>query len=149
MSVELVMPSNHLILGCPLLLPTIFPSIGIFPSELSLPIRWPKGWSFSFSPSSEYAGLISFRMDWLDLLAVQGTRKSLLQCHSLKASILRPSNVCLIKVADAGSLADVRSRSRFGASPAAGRLARWQRRQRRAGNPRLLGARPSGGPCFS
>ena len=98
MSVELVMPSNHLILGCPLLLPTIFPSIGIFPSELSLPIRWPKGWSFSFSPSSEYAGLISFRMDWLDLLAVQGTLKSLLQYQNSKASILQHSAFFMVQL---------------------------------------------------
>ena len=88
---ELVMPSNHLILCCPLLLPPlIFPSIRVFSNESVLCIRWPKYWSFSFriSLSNDYSGLISFRMDWLDLLAVQGTLKSLLQCHSLKASIL-------------------------------------------------------------
>ena len=80
---ESVMPSNHLILCRPLLLPSIFPSIGVFSNELVLCIRWPKYWSFSFSisPSNEYSGLISFRMDWLDLLAVQGTLKSLLQHH--------------------------------------------------------------------
>ena len=80
MSIESVMPSNHLILCHPLLLPAIFPSISVFSNESILPIRWPKYWSFSFniSPSSEYSGLISFRMDWLDLLAVQGTLKSLL-----------------------------------------------------------------------
>ena len=91
MSIESVMPSNHLILCCPLpLLPSIFPSIRVFSSELTIHIRWPKDWSFSFSisPSSEYSGLISFRMDWFDFLAVQGTLKSLLQQHSLKASIL-------------------------------------------------------------
>ena len=91
MSIELVMPSNHLILYCPLLLlPSIFPSIRVFSNESVLPIRWPKCWSFSFSisPSNEYSGLISFRMDWLDLLAVQRTLKSLLQHHSSKASIL-------------------------------------------------------------
>ena len=91
MSIESVMPSNHLILCRPLLLlPSIFPSIRVFSSESALHIRWPKYWSFSFSisPSSEYSGLISFRMDWLDLLAVQGTLKSLLQHHSSKASIL-------------------------------------------------------------
>ena len=91
MSIELVMPSNHLILCHPLLLlPSIFPSIRVFSNELVLRIRWPKYWSFSFSISSpnEYPGLISFRMDWLDLLAVQGTLKSLLQHHSSKASIL-------------------------------------------------------------
>ena len=85
------MPSNHLILCCPLvLLPSIFPSIRVFSNESALRIRWPKGWSFSFniSPSNEHPGLISFRMDWLDLLAVQGTLKSLLQHHSSKASIL-------------------------------------------------------------
>ena len=93
-STELVMPSNHLILSCPLLLPsTIFPSIRVFSNESVVCIRWPKYWSFSFniSPSNEYSGLISFRMDWLDLLAVQGTLKSLLQHHSSKASILQPS----------------------------------------------------------
>ena len=91
MSIESVMPSNHLILCRPLLLlPSIFPSIRVFSNESALPIRWPKCWSFSFSisPSNEHPGLISFRMDWLDLLAVQGTLKSLLQHHSSKASIL-------------------------------------------------------------
>ena len=84
------MSSNHLILCHSLLLPSIFPSIGVFSSKSVLHIRWPKYWSFSFriSPSSEYSGLISFRIDWLDLLAVQGTLKSLLQHHSSKASIL-------------------------------------------------------------
>ena len=89
--IESVMPSNHLILCCPLLLlPSIFPSIRVFSNESALRIRWPKYWSFSFSisPSNEYSGLISFRMDWLDVLAVQGTLKSLLQHHSSKASIL-------------------------------------------------------------
>ena len=91
MSIESVTPSNHLILCCPLLLPpSIFPSIGVFSNESALPIRWPKNWSFSFSlsPYNEHSGLISFRMGWLDLLAVQGTLKSLLQHHSSKASIL-------------------------------------------------------------
>ena len=91
MSIESVMPSNHLILCCPLLLPpSIFPSIMVVANGSVLYIRWPKYWSFSFSisPSSEYSGLISFRMGWLDLLAVQGTLKSLLQNHSSKASIL-------------------------------------------------------------
>ena len=91
MSIESVMPSNHLILCLPLLLlPSIFPSIRVFSNESALRIRWPKDWSFSFkiSPSSEHPGLISFRMDWLDLLAVQGTLKSLLQHHSSEASIL-------------------------------------------------------------
>ena len=94
MTIESVMPSNHLILCHPLLLPpSIFPSIGVFSNESVLPIRWPKYWSFSFSisPSNEYSGLISFRMDWLDLLAVQGTLKSLLQHRSSKASILQHS----------------------------------------------------------
>ena len=88
------MPSNHLLLCHPLLLlPSIFPSIRVFSNESALPIRWPKYWSFSFniSPSNEHPGLISFRMDWLDLLAVQGTLKSLLQHHSSKASILQHS----------------------------------------------------------
>ena len=87
---ELVMPSNHLILCCSLLLPSILPIIGIFSNESALHIRWPKYCSFSFriSPSNEYSGLISFMMNWLDLLAVQGTLKSLLQHHSSKASIL-------------------------------------------------------------
>ena len=91
MSVESVMPSNHLILSHPLLLlPSIFPSIRVFSNESVLCIRWPKYWCFSFSisPSNEYSGLISFRMDWLDILAVQGTLKSLLQHHNSKASIL-------------------------------------------------------------
>ena len=91
MSMESMMPSNHLILCRPLLLlPSIFPSIRVFSNESALLIRWPKYWSFSFniSPSNEHPGLISFRMDWLDLLAVQGTLKSLLQHHSSKASIL-------------------------------------------------------------
>ena len=88
-STEFVMPSNHLILCCPLFLPpSIFPSIRVFSNESVLHIRWPKYWRFSFSisPSNEYSGLISFRIDWLDLLAVQGTLKSLFQHHSLKAS---------------------------------------------------------------
>ncbi|XDA85712.1 hypothetical protein R6Z07F_015469 [Ovis aries] len=91
MSTESVMPSNHLILCHPLLLlPSVFPSIRVFSNESALRIRWPKYWSFSFSvsPSNEYSGLISFRMDWLDLLAVQGTLKSLLQHRSLKGTIL-------------------------------------------------------------
>ena len=90
MSIESVMTSKHLILCRPLLLPPIFPSIRVFPNESVLCIRWPKYWSFSFniSPSNEHPGLISFRMDWLDLLAVQGTRKGLLQHHSSKAPIL-------------------------------------------------------------
>ena len=90
-SIESVMPSNHLILCCHLLfLPSIFPSIKVFTNESALQIRWPKYWSFSFSihPSSEYSGLISFRMDWLDLLAIQETLKSLLQHHSSKTSII-------------------------------------------------------------
>ena len=94
MSIELVMPSNHLILCHPLLLlPSIFPSIRVFSNESALHIRWPKTWSFSFSisPSSEYWGLISFRIDWFDLLAVQGTLKSFLQDHSSDGSILRCS----------------------------------------------------------
>ena len=91
MSIESVMPSDHLILCHPLLLPSIFPSIRVFSNESTFCMRWPKYWSFSFSisPSNENSGLISFRMDWLDLLAVQGTLKSLLQHHSSKASVLQ------------------------------------------------------------
>ena len=88
MTIELVMSSNHLIL-CLILLPSFFPSIRVFSNESVLRIKWPKYWSFSTSPSNEYSGLISFRIDWFDLLAVQGTFKSLLQHHSSKASILR------------------------------------------------------------
>ena len=102
MSIELVMPSDHLILCCPLLLPpSIFPSIRVFSNESALCIRWPKYWSFSFSISSsnELLGLISFRMDWLDILAVQGTLKSLLQQHnSSKASILRHSAFFIVQL---------------------------------------------------
>ena len=93
MSIEFVMPSNHLILCHPLLPPSIFPSIRVFSNESVLHIRWAKYWSFSFniSPSNEHSGLISFRMDWLDLFAVQGAFKSLFQYHSLKASVLQHS----------------------------------------------------------
>ena len=96
MSIVSVMPSNHLILYRPLLPPSVFPSIRIFSSESVLRIRWPEYWSFSFSisPSREYSGLISFRMDWLDLLAVQGTLKSLLQHHSSSVSSLALSFLC-------------------------------------------------------
>ena len=89
--IESVMPSNHLILHYPLLLPSIFPSIRVFSNELAIYIRWQKYRSFSISLSNEYSGLISFRIDWLDFLAVQGTLKSLLQHHSLKTSILQCS----------------------------------------------------------
>ena len=100
MSIEWVMPSNHLILYHFLLLPSIFPSIRVFSNESALRIRWPKYWSFSFSisHSNEYSGLISFRMDWLDLLAVQGTLKSLLQHYSSKASILRHSAFFTVQI---------------------------------------------------
>ena len=100
MSIESVMPSNHLILCHPLLLPSIFPSIRVFSSESALHIRWPKYCSFNFSisPSNEYSGLTSFRMDWLDLLAVQGTLKSLLQHHSSKASILWRSTFLIVQL---------------------------------------------------
>ena len=100
MSIELVMPSNHLILRCTLLLPpSVFPSIRVFSNELVLHIRWPKYWSFSFSisHSNEYS-VISFRMDWLDLLAVQGTLQSLLQHHSSKASILQFSSFFIVQL---------------------------------------------------
>ena len=101
MSIESVIPSNHLILCCPLLLlPSIFPNIRVFSNESALRIRWPKYWNFSFniSPSNEHRGLISFRMDWLDLLAVQGTLKSLLQHHSSEASILRCSAFFIVQL---------------------------------------------------
>ena len=101
MSIESVMPSNHLILCCPfLLLPSIFLSIRVFSSELALPIRWPKYWSssFSISSSNEYSGLISFKIDWFDLLAVQGTLKSLLQNHNSKASILWHSAFLIVQL---------------------------------------------------
>ena len=101
MSIELVMPSNHLILCCPLLLlPSIFPSTKVFSNESALHTRWPKYWSFIFniSPSNEHLGLISFRMDWLDLLAVQGTLKSLLQHHSSKVSILQHSAFFIVQL---------------------------------------------------
>ena len=100
MSIESVMPSSHLIFCHPLLLPSIFPSIRVFSNESVLCIRWPKYWDFSFSinPSNEYSGLISFRMHWLDLLAVQGTLKSLLQHHSSKASILQCSAFFIVQL---------------------------------------------------
>ena len=101
MSIELVMPSSHLILCRPLLLlPSIFPSIRVFSNESALRIRWPNYWSFSFniSPSNEHSGLVSFKMDWLDLLAVQGTLKSLLQHHNSKASILRHSAFFIVQL---------------------------------------------------
>ena len=101
MSIASVMPANHLILCHPLLLlPSIFPSIRVFSNESVLCIRWPKYWTFSFSisPSNEYSGLISFKMDWVDLLAVQGTLKSLLQHHSSKASILQCSAFYIVQL---------------------------------------------------
>ena len=101
MSIELVMPSNHLILCHPLLLlPSIFPSIRVFSNELALCMRWPKYWSFSFniSPTNEHPGLISFKMDWLDLLPVQGTLKSLFQHHSSKASIFQRSALFIVQL---------------------------------------------------
>ena len=101
MSVELVLPSNHLILcSLHLLPPSVFTSIRVFSNESALHIRWPKNWSFSFniSPYSEHPGLISFRMDWLDFLVVQGTLKSLLQHHSSKASILRHSAFFIVQL---------------------------------------------------
>ena len=101
MSIELVMPSNHLILCCPLLLlPSIFPTIRVFSNESALCIRWPKYWSFSLniSPSNEHLGLMSFRMDWLELLAVQRTHKSVLQHHSSKESILWSSAFFIVQL---------------------------------------------------
>ena len=98
MSIELVMPSNHLILSHPLLfLPSIFPSIGAFSSESPLHIRWPKYWNFNINPSNEYSRLISFRTDWFNLLAIQGTLKSLLQ-HKLKASSLQCSTCFMVQL---------------------------------------------------
>ena len=107
MSIESVMPSNHLILCCSLrLLSSIFPIIRVLSNESALCIRWPKYWSFSFniSPSNEHSGLISFRMDWLDLLAVQGTPKSLLQHHSSKASILLSSAFFIVQLSSGASV---------------------------------------------
>ena len=100
MSIESEMPSNHLILCRPLLLPSIFPSMRVFSNESALRIRWPKYWCFGFniSPSNEHSGLISFRMDWLDPLAVQGTLKSLLQHHSTKASNLQCSALFIVQL---------------------------------------------------
>ena len=99
LSVESVMSSNHLILCRPLLLlPSLFPSIRVFSNELALGVRWPKYWSFSISPSNEYSGLISFRMDWFDLFAAQGTLKSLLQHHSSKASVLWLSDFFMVQL---------------------------------------------------
>ena len=100
MSIESVMPSNHLVLCCPLLLlPSIFPSIRVFSNKSALRIRWPTCWSFRFSisPSNEYSGLITFKIDWFDLLAVQGTLKTLFQHHSSKASILRCSAFYMVR----------------------------------------------------
>ena len=98
MSMESVIPSNHLILCHPLLLPSIFPSIRVFSSESALRIRCPKYWSFCISPSNEYSGLISFRIDWFELLSVQGTLKSLLQHHDLKASVLQCSAFLMVQL---------------------------------------------------
>ena len=100
LSIEPVMPSNHLILCHPLLLPSVFPSIRVFSNESALHIRWPKYWSFNFniSPFNEHPGLICFRMDWLDLLAVQGTLKSLIQHHSAKASVLQCSASFIVQL---------------------------------------------------
>ena len=101
MSIDLVMPSNRLVLCCPLLLPpSIFPSIRVYSNESALRIRWPKYWSFSFSihPSNEYSGLISLRMDWLDLLTVQWTLKRLIQHHRSKASILQHSDFLIVQL---------------------------------------------------
>ena len=101
MSIDSMMPSNHLVLCHPLhLLPSIFPSIRVFSNELALCIKWPKSWSFSFSisPSKEYSGLISFRVDWFNLLAIQGIHKSLLQYHSSKASVLQCSAFFMVQL---------------------------------------------------
>ena len=101
MSIESVMPSNYLILSCPLLLlPSVFPSIESFSKDLVVRVRWTKYWSFSVSPSNEYSGLIFFRIDWFNLLAVHGTLKSLLQHHNLKALILRLSGFFMVQLAN-------------------------------------------------
>ena len=116
MSIDLAMPSNHLILCLPLLLqPSIFPSIRVFSNKSVLRIRWPKYWSFSFSisPSNEYSGLISFRMDWLDLLAVQGTLKSLLHHHSSKASILWHSAFIIVQLSHPYMTTGVKAMTRW------------------------------------
>ena len=114
-SIESVMPSSHLILCHPLLLPPIPPSIRVFSNESTLLMRWPKYWSFSFSiiPSKQHPGLISFRMDWLDLLAVQGTLKSLLQHHSSKASIHRCSAFCTVQLLKISKYIPKRLRKRY------------------------------------
>ena len=116
MSIKSVISSNHLILCRPLLLPSVFPSIGVFSNESVLHIRWPKDWSCSFNiiPSKESPGLISFRMDWLDLLAVQGTLKSLLKHHSSKASILQRSAFYIVMVEKDKGIATTESLSRGG-----------------------------------
>ena len=100
LSIELMMPSNHLILCHPLLLlpSSVFPSFRVFSNELAFHVRWPKYWSFSISPSSEYSGLISFRIDWLNLLAIQGTLESLLQHHSSKISVFRRSAFFIVQL---------------------------------------------------
>ena len=116
MSIASVMPSNHLILCLPLLLqPSIFPSLRVFSNKSVLRIRWPKYWSFSFSisPSNEYSGLISFRMDWLDLLAVQGTLKSLLHHHSSKASILWHSAFIIVQLSHPYMTTGVKAMTRW------------------------------------
>ena len=127
MSIESVIPPNHLILCCPLLLlPSIFPHIRVFSSESALRIRWPKYWSFNFRVilSSEHSGLISFRTDWLDLLAVQGTLKSLLQHHSSKASILGHSAFLMVLLSHpymtTGKTMPFNTLSRWGRSPGEG-----------------------------
>ena len=115
MSIELVMLSNHLILCHPLLLPpSIFPSIRVFSNESVLCIRWPKYWSLSISPSNEHPGLISFRMDWLDLLAVQGTLKSLLRHHNSKASVSRRSAFFIVQLSHPYMTAGASRQSRSG-----------------------------------
>ena len=117
MAIDSVMPSNHLFLYCPLLLlPSLIPSIRVFSSELAVRIRWPKYWSFSISPSNEYSGLISFRIDCFDLLVVQGILKSLLQHHSLKASIFQGSGFFVIQLSQFSSV-QLLSRVRLFATP--------------------------------
>ena len=130
MSIELVMPSNHLIFCCSLLLlPSIFPSIRVFSNESALRIWWPKYWSFSFSisPSNEHPGLIFFRMDRLDLLAVQGTLKSLLQHHSSKASVLRSSAFFIVQLSHPYVITGKRQIIVFSIKDA-GKLPTWKKR---------------------
>jgi len=141
MSIKAVMPSSHLILCCALLLlPPIPPSIRVFSNESTLRMRWPKYWSFSLSisPSNEHPGLISFRMDWFDLLAVQGTRKSLLQHHSSKASILQRSAFFTVQLSHPYMTTEKTIALCRGPAPAEPGYSKERRRRRRSGNNCLI-----------